>query len=116
MISNYFCLETHGSDMFHVKPKNDSSGSDIWQDLSPWELELVKLHYGESIFYNWGACILEETIEYQCPTLLIPLCMSEVNKQRPKVLDNLKTYLQSRKKYKISHQLLEGIKQKLHND
>jgi len=114
MISNYFCLETHGSDMFHVKPKNDSF--DIWQDLSPWELELVKLHYGESIFYNWGRCILEETIEYQCPTLLIPLCMSEVNKQRPKVLDNLKTYLQSRKKYKISHQLLEGIKQKLQND
>ena len=95
MISNYFCLETHGIDKFHINPT-------------------VILR--ESLFYNWSDCILEETIEYQCPTLLIPLCMSEVNKQRPKVLDNLKTYLQSRKKYKISHQLLEGIKQKLQND
>ena len=92
MISNYFCLETHGIDKFHINPT-------------------VILR--ESLFYNWSDCILEETIEYQCPTLLIPLCMSEVNKQRSKVLDNLKIHLRRLKKYKISIQLLPGMTQKL---
>ena len=38
-------------------------------------------------------CILRETIEYDCPLILVPLCQAEVNSQRPKVQDNLHNFL-----------------------
>ena len=36
-----------------------------------------------------SGCVLEETINYQCPTVLYPLCKYEVYSQRSKVLNNL---------------------------
>ena len=35
------------------------------------------------------SCIIEETIDYECPLALIPLCKAELLSQRTKVLNNL---------------------------
>ena len=38
-------------------------------------------------------CKIEETINYECPLILIPLCRAELTSQRRKVLSNLKNQL-----------------------
>ena len=78
MIPNYFCLETQAHEKFYEK----SSG--LRTELHLPENAVPGLRLPES------GCKLEETINYECPILLYPLCKSEVYSQRSKVLHNLK--------------------------